>query len=71
MIEYRGHGIDFDAEDRFGNPVIVIRAPNGDEWHAETEDPEEEIDKILEEQETMQETYERNEEWGRKTWELI
>ncbi len=70
-MKYREYEIDFDAEDRYGNPVIVIRSPNGDEWHAETEDPEEEIDKILDEQETMQETYERNEEWRRRIWELI
>lgn len=69
MIEYRGHLID-TGEDRFGNPVTIIISPNGDEWHA-GEDPEDEIDNILEETESLTETYERNDDWRRRQWELI
>ena len=70
MTDYRGFKIDFDGEDRFGSPVTIITAPNGDEWHG-GEDPEAEIDAMLEESETMTESYERNEDWRRRQYELV
>lgn len=64
MTLYRGFKIDAEV-DRHETLRTTIEAPNGDTWFCDG-DPQDEIDSLLEERESLTETLSREAEWRRR-----